>query len=254
MAIRNYTFFSVHGNDYPVTANADGKLYMMLTGLEYGGLRLKHWTPAVNTALNRVYISTSFVVGGRYFELKDHSVALKPASVNFIHAVIDVSNSFVDPVTISVESSDTSNTNDINNGSGILKVCFEQVITSGSAVTSVSPVTQVSNFEKVMMADQEVATTNGSINIGNGITCIWQKKGEIVNVRWSGTLTTIANGSAFPNKAPSSIIPNGTKELIGHFASGSLSFHIDLETDGTFRWWGGANTGAARGSAVYFTK
>ena len=251
MAINKYTFFSPNGNDFPVTANSDGKLYMMLTGLNYKDLRLKHWSAPLNTALNRVYVNTSLVIGGRYFELRDHSIQLSPAVTNYIHAVIDLSNT-TEPVTITVEQSNTTNSVDINNASGVLKICFETITTSGSGITNVIPTTQVSNLEKVVMADQEIDTTNGSVNIGNGVTCIWQKKGEIVNIRWSGTLTTITNGSAFSNKAPSSIIPNTTKELIGHFASGSLSFHIDLEPDGTFRWWGGSNTGAARGSAVYF--
>ena len=253
MTINKYTFFSPNGNDFPVTANSDGKLYMMLTGLNYKELRLRHWSAPLNTALNRVYVNTSLVIGGRYFELKDHSITLSPAVTNYIHAVIDLSNT-TEPVTITVEQSNNTNSSDINNTSGVLKVCFETIITSGSGITSVTPTTQVSTFDKIIVQDQSIVTESGTFTIGNGISCLWQRKGEIVNIKWLGTLTSISNGSTFPNKAPSTIIPNGTKELIGHFTGGSLSFHIDLEADGTFRWWGGANTGAARGSAVYFIK
>lgn len=254
MAINNYTFFSLHGNDFPVTANSDGKLYMMLTGMNYNDFRLKHWTPALNTALNRIYTKTSMVVGGRYFELQDHSVTLKPAQTNFIHAVINVSN-MDNPVTITVEDQDNTNSTNINDGTGALKVCFEQVVTSGSAVTAVTSRTQNTNVDNLIANDQSVTSELVTMAIGNGVSATFQRKGEIVNIRWSGTLTAINNGTAFTNKAPVQMRPNGTKELIGHYASSDNSFHIDLETDGTFRWWGRSGaTGAVRGSAVYFIK
>lgn len=254
MTITKYTFFSPNGNDFPVTANADGKLYMMLTGMNYNDFRLRHWTPALNTALNRVYTKTSIVVGGRYFELQDHSITLKPAQTNFIHAVIDISN-MDNPVTITVEDQDTTNSININDGAGVLKVCFEQIVTSGSGITSVTIRTQNTIVDKMIANDQSVTTESASVSIGNGVTALFQRKGDIVNIRWSGSLTTINNGTAFENKAPVQMRPNATKELIGHYASSDNSFHIDLETDGTFRWWGRAGaTGAVRGSAVYFIK
>lgn len=254
MTITKYTFFSPNGNDFPVTANADGKLYMMLTGMNYNDFRLRHWTPALNTALNRVYTKTSIVVGGRYFELQDHSITLKPAQTNFIHAVIDISN-MNNPVTITVEDQDTTNSININDGAGALKVCFEQVVTSGSGITSVASRTQNTIVDKMIANDQSITTESVAVSIGNGVTASFQRKGDIVNIRWSGSLTTINNGTAFENKAPVQMRPNGTKELIGHYASSDNSFHIDLETDGTFRWWGRAGaTGAVRGSAVYFIK
>lgn len=254
MTITKYTFFSPNGDDFPVTANGDAKLYMMLTGLEYGQLRLKHWSTPLDTALNRVYVNTSIIIGGRYFELRDHSITLQPTITNYIHAVIDLSDP-LNPVTITVESSDTTNTTDINNSSGILKVCFETVTTSGSAVTSSAVRTQVFEFDKVKANDQEIKTESVTMAIGNGVSASFQRKGEIVNIRWSGSLTSINSGTAFANKAPVQMRPNGTKELIGHYASNDNSFHIDLETDGTFRWWGrNGATGAVRGSAVYFIK
>lgn len=254
MTITKYTFFSPNGNDFPVTANADAKLYMMLTGLNYKDLRLKHWSAPLNTALNRVYVNTSLVVGGRYFELKDHSITLSPAVTNYVHAVIDLSN-ITEPVTITVEQSNNTNSADINNTSGVLKVCFETIVTSGSGITSVTQTTQNFNFDKVIANDQSVATEPVTVSIGNGVTASFQRKGEIVNVRWAGSLTAINSGTAFANKAPVQIRPDGTKELIGHYAGSDSSFHIDLESDGTFRWWGRSGaTGAVRGSAVYFIK
>lgn len=254
MAITNYTFFSPNGDDFPVTANADGKLYMMLTGMNKGDFRRRDWAEPINSALNRIYVNTSIVAGGRYFELNSHSVTLYSGTTNYIHAAIDLSNTSA-PVTITAERTNTSNSTDINNGTGVLKVCFDIVVTSASAITDATPTVQNFNFDKITANDQEVYTESGNFAIGNGITCSWQRKGEIVNVRWSGNLSAIASGGAFANKAPVQIRPNGTKELIGHFASGPNSFHIDLETDGTFRWWGQANvTGAARGSAIYFIK
>lgn len=255
MTITNYTFFSPNGDDFPVTANSDGKLYMMLTGMNYTDYRVKFWQNPINSALNRVYTNTSLVVGGRYFELSSHAVTLQPSTTNFIHAVIDLANT-TNPVTITVESSDTSTDIDINNNSGILKRCFDIVETSGSAVTGAKrPNGQTITIGKVIADDEEIKTVSGSFNIGNGVTCNWQRKGEIVNVRWAGSLTSINGGVAFSNKAPAEIRPNATKELIGHFAGNDASFHIDLETDGTFRWWGrNGATGAVRGSAVYFIK
>lgn len=254
MTITNYTFFSPNGDDFPVTANADGKLYMMLTGMNKGDFRRKDWADPINSALNRIYVNTSLVVGGRYFELKSESVTMFSETTNYIHAVIDLSDTSA-PVTVTAEKTNTSNSVDINNGSGVLKVCFDIVVTSTSAITSVKSTTQTSAFDTITANNQSISTTSGSLVIGNGVTFNWQKKGDTVAVRWSGTLTTINGGVAFANKAPAQVIPDGTKELIGHFAQSVNSFHIDLEADGTFRWWGANNSaGAVRGSAVYFIK
>lgn len=254
MTITSYTFFSPNGDDFPVTANADGKLYMMLTGMQKGDFRRKDWVDPINSALNRIYVNTSLVVGGRYFELNSHSVTMYSESTNYIHAVIDLSDTSA-PVTITAEKTNTSNSTDINNGSGILKVCFDIVVTSTSAITNATPTTQNSTFDKVITKDQAIETESYTMAIGNGVSASFQRKGEIINIRWSGSLTSINSGTAFANKAPAQMRPNGTKELIGHYASSDASFHIDLETDGTFRWWGrNGATGAVRGSAVYFIK
>lgn len=255
MTITNYTFFSPNGDDFPVTANADAKLYMMLTGMSYDNYRVKFWKNPINTALNRVYVNTSVVAGGRYFELTDHAVTLFPESTNYVHAVIELANTS-NPVTLTVEKTNTSNNTDINNDSGVLKVCFDIVVTNSSQVTSASrPAGQTATFDKIVANDEEIKTESVTMSIGNGVSASFQRKGEIVNIRWSGSLSSINSGTAFANKAPVQMRPNGTKELIGHYASNDNSFHIDLETDGTFRWWGrNGATGAVRGSAVYFIK
>lgn len=81
------------------------------------------------------------------------------------------------------------------------------------------------------------------------------KKADIVEIKWIGRLTNINAGATFAVKAPFQIIPDKTKELVGHFANTSNSFHIDLEPDGTFRWWGDNNAnGSIRGTSVYFIK
>lgn len=197
MTINKYTFFSLHGNDFPVTANSDGKLYMMLTGMNYNDFRLRHWTPALNTALNRVYTKTSMVVGGRYFELQDHSVTLKPAQTNFIHAVINVSN-MDNPVTITVEDQDNTNSNNINDGTGALKVCFEQVVTSGSAVTSVINRTQNTQVDSIIATGtvDSGQVKTATINTGYGRSAVITRIGNTVTITSQNRHSSVpANGS-----------------------------------------------------------
>ncbi|MDG4985765.1 hypothetical protein OGZ46_02460 [Lactococcus lactis] len=264
MTIEKYTFYSPNGDDFPVTANADGKLYMMLTGMEYGDLRVKHWKKPLDTALNRVYTNTSIIIAGRYFELKNHAVTLLPTTTNFIHAIIDLSNS-IEPVSITVEDTNTSNEIDINNESGILKICFDIVTTDSSSVVNSNVSEQVTKLGVLKIDSLEssktklgadlsiTSVTQSGVNIGNGVVLIFERKGEMVIVRFSGTLTTIGAGNLFPNPIPKEWRPTGTKELIGHFAGGDTSFHVDLGSDGSVRWWGRANAnGTPRGTATYF--
>ena len=203
MSINKYTFFSPNGNDFPVTANSDGKLYMMLTGLNYKDLRLKHWSAPLNTALNRVYVNTSLVIGGRYFELKDHSITLSPAVTNYIHAVIDLSNT-AEPVTITVEQSNNTNSADINNTSGVLKVCFETIVTSGSGITSVTQTKQVYRFEQLTRPSD----TDGWLDLGN-FTSI-KREGNTVTVKVVNAIRTtvgdITLGTIPPEHRPSASV------------------------------------------------
>lgn len=108
---------------------------------------------------------------------------------------------------------------------------------------------------KVILKDFEVTTISETVNIGNGLSLNFQRKGEFVLVRFSGSLTAINSGTYFSSAVPAQWRPDGIKELIGHFASGALAFHVDLETDGRVKWWGASGaTGAPRGTAMYFLK
>lgn len=148
MTITNYTFFSPTGTEFPVSANADGKLYQMLTGMELDGYRRRDWEQPIDTALNRQYVNTSLVVGGRYFELKNETVELQPSAQNFVHANIDLTQTEA-PVSLSVEQADNSNGLDINNGSGVLKKVIDIVTTDTSTVTSAKVPEQVASFDFV---------------------------------------------------------------------------------------------------------
>lgn len=252
MTIKNFTFFSPNGTEFPVGSNNDGKLYMMLTGMDYGTIRRKDWESPSNTALNVQYTNTSIIAGGRYFELLNETVALRGDSVNYIHANIDLTQT-ANPVSLSAETIDNSNKVDLNNNSGVLKVLIDIRTTDGLGVISAKAPDNVTYLDKVVI--NSFSTTSGSLDIGNGITFKWQKKGEIVSIRWLGRLTNINSGTVFAKKAPAQVIPNETKELVGHFANTEKSFHIDLEPDGTFRWWGeNKANGSIRGTAMYFIK
>ncbi|ASZ71555.1 putative receptor binding protein [Lactococcus phage 62601] len=252
MTIKNFTFFSPNGTEFPVGSNNDGKLYMMLTGMDYKTIRRKDWVEPLNTSLNVMYTNTSIIAGGRYFELLSETVALKANSVNYIHANIDLTQT-ANPVSLSAETVDNSNNVDLNNSSGVLKVLIDIRTTDGMGVISEQAPNNITYLDKAVI--NSVSTTYGSLEIGNGITLSWQKKADIVEIKWIGRLTNINAGQTFAVKAPFQIIPDKTKELVGHFANTTNSFHIDLETDGKFRWWGanGAN-GSIRGTSVYFVK
>jgi hypothetical protein len=133
MTIKHFTFFSPNGTEFPVGSNNDAKLYMMLTGMNYGTIRRKDWSSPVNTALNVQYTDTSIIAGGRYFELSNETVALKPNSVNYIHANIDLTQT-THPVSLSAETADDSNNVDLNNNSGVLKVVIDIRTTNAMGV------------------------------------------------------------------------------------------------------------------------
>jgi glutaredoxin len=161
MTIKNFTFFSQNGTEFPVGSNNDGKLYMMLTGMDYGTIRRKDWTRPLNTALNVQYTNTSIVAGGRYFELLNETIALKGNAVNYIHANIDLAKT-ASPVSLSAETSNNTNRVDLNNGSGVLKVCFDIVTTSGTGVTHTKPVGQASILDSIYASE---ILLKGSINV-----------------------------------------------------------------------------------------
>lgn len=264
MTIKNFTFFSPNGTEFPVGSNNDGKLYMMLTGMDYGTIRRKDWSKTLNTALNIQYVNTSIIAGGRYFELLNETVALKADSVNYIHANIDLTQT-ANPVSLSAETSNNSNSVDINNDSGVLKVCFDVVVTSGTGVTSTKPIVQTSNLDSISAND---ISLKGSINVpvqtltiqtGNGLLLEFTKKNnDLVIVRFTGSVTNTKTGWKMSGPwVDRAFHPNVVQSLVGHFAGRDTSFHIDIDTNGSITWWGpdiGETPMYTRGNASYFIK
>lgn len=102
-------------------------------------------------------------------------------------------------------------------------------------------------------------TTTVSVNVGNGMSMRLTKKGNFVEVRFYGTMTTVNNGAEMGGDGsswiPSEFRPEVTVSLVGHLASSTESFHIDIEPTGRVVWWGAAVTGTGkppRGTAYYF--
>ena len=264
MTIKNFTFFSPNGTEFPVGSNNDGKLYMMLTGMDYGTIRRKDWSSPLNTALNVQYTNTSIVAGGRYFELLNETVALKGDAVNYIHANIDLTQT-TNPVSLSAETANNSNRVDINNGSGVLKVCFDVIVTSGVGVTSTQPIVQTSILDSISVND---ISLKGSIDFpaqtltvetGNGLQLqLTKKNNDLVIVRLFGSVSNIRKGwnlsgawVDFPFQ------PTVPQSIIGHFAGRGTSFHIDINPNGSITWWGesiGDTPIATRGNGSYFIK
>lgn len=280
MTIKNFTFFSQNGTEFPVGSNNDGKLYMMLTGMDYGTIRRKDWTRPLNTALNVQYTNTSIVAGGRYFELLNETVALKGDAVNYIHANIDLTQ-IANPVSLSAETSNNTNRVDINNGSGVLKVCFDIVTTSGTGVTSTKPVGQASILDRIYASEillkssinvptisANDITLTGSINVpaqtltveaGNGLELQFTKKNnDLVIVRIFGSVANIKTGWKMSGTwVDRSFRPATVQSLVGHFAGRDASFHIDINPDGSITWWGeniDSNARTPRGNGSYFIK
>ena len=280
MTIKNFTFFSPNGTEFPVGSNNDGKLYMMLTGMDYGTIRRKDWTRPLNTALNVQYTNTSIVAGGRYFELLNETVALKGNAVNYIHANIDLAQT-AHPVSLSAETSNNTNRVDINNGSGVLKVCFDIVTTSGTGVTSTKPIGQASILDTIHANDITLKssinvptihandiTLTGSINVpaqtltveaGNGLELQFTKKNnDLVIVRIFGSVANIKTGWKMSGTwVDRPFRPIVVQSIVGHFAGRGNSFHIDISPDGSITWWGeniDSNARTPRGNGSYFIK
>lgn len=264
MTIKNFTFFSPNSTEFPVGSNNDGKLYMMLTGMDYGTIRRKDWSETLNTALNIQYVNTSIIAGGRYFELLNETVALKANSVNYIHANIDLTQT-ANPVSLSAETSNNSNRVDINNGSGVLKVCFDVIVTSGTGVISTEPIVQTSAFGSISAND---ISLKGSINVpvqtltvetGNGLQLqLIKKNNDLVIVRFFGSVANINKGDMMSGTwVDRPFRPSTVQSIIGHFAGRDTSFHIDINPDGSIYWWGtriDSNAIATRGNGSYFIK
>lgn len=193
MTIRNFTFFSPTGTEFPVSSNADAKLYMMLSGMKINTYKRTDWETPVDTALNRQYSNTSLVVGGRYFELEGETVELQPSVDNYIHANIDLTNTAT-PVSVSVELADNSNSVDINNGSGVLKQCFDIVTTDSMGVIAQRIPSQVTTLDKANLPSGEVF----GITLNNGWT--EEKIGDNL-YRWTRLYTRVTGITASAGSA-----------------------------------------------------
>ena len=183
MTIKNFTFFSPNGTEFPVGSNNYGKLYMMLTGMDYGTIRRKDWERPSNIALNVQYTNTSIIAGGRYFELLNETVALKANSVNYIHANIDLTQT-TSPVNLSAETINNSNRTDINNDYGVLKVLIDIITTSAIGVIKAEKPKQVTSLDEV--------TLSGNARIdGKAVLSILEVKDSTLlkNTTISGNLT-----------------------------------------------------------------
>ena len=157
MTIKNFTFFSPNGTEFPVGSNNDAKLYMMLSGMDYTTFRRTDWSSPVNIALNVQYVNTSFIVAGRYFELINETVALNADSLNYIHINIDLTKT-AEPVSLSCETADNSNTIDLNNDSGVYKRVVDIITTNGLGVTN-----RVTPTQKTTVGD----LTSNSLRTGD---------------------------------------------------------------------------------------
>lgn len=207
MTIKNFTFFSPNGTEFPVGSNNDGKLYMMLTGMDYGTIRRKDWTSPLNTALNVQYTNTSIIAGGRYFELSNETVALKANSVNYIHANIDLTQT-AHPVTLSAETSNNSNNVDLNNNSGVLKVVIDIRTTNGTGVISAEQPTEHTLLDDVIINSlvnkKDIPWTD--LNRAGGVGSTGTLQARIIN----GVIYVRGNSIPVPNVAPNFIVPVGT--------------------------------------------
>ena len=193
MAIKNYTFLSPSGTEFPVSATADRRLYLMLSGMDYSTFKIAHWVSPTNTGLNRIYTDTSLVVAGAYFELKAHTVTLNANTTNFVHANIDLSN-VTNPVFITIENKDNSNAIDINTKAGIVKRCIEIVITNGTNVITTTKKAQKVTFD-VLEANTIIQPVESTIiDLGWGMSVTLTKKNGMIFA--NGTTTPSSNAGA----------------------------------------------------------
>lgn len=182
MTINKFTFFSPNGNDYPVTANADAKLYQILGGFDYDTFGRDDVTVPSSVGLTYTYTNTSLVVAGRYIELVGELVALSASASNYIHVTIDLSTP-ANPVTLTVATADQSNTVDINSGSGVYKRCIDVVQTDGGGVIKVIPVAPKHLFKYAKV--DEFEADNSSVNTLNVSGAVNFKQGFTVkNKGW----------------------------------------------------------------------
>lgn len=230
MTIINYTFFSPKGTEFPVSSNADAKLYTMLSGMELNTFRRKDWVAPVDTALNRQYTNTSLVVAGRYFELSGETVALKASATNYVHANIDLANT-TSPVSISVETSDNSNDTDINNKSGVIKRAFDVLTTNAMGVVGQTIPVQTTNLDTLTAnkITSKEDTNWANVTLGTGVNrpsaslLRWRIKNGYLVIQASEIQTTIdSNGSKLLGTLPNTF--NFVSQFVGTAWTGNAMY------------------------------
>ena len=239
MAIKNYTFLSPTGTEFPVSATADRRLYLMLGGMDYSAFKMQHWTAPTNTGLNRIYTDTSLILGGAYFELKAHTVTLNANTTNFVHVNIDLSN-ITSPVFLTIENTDNSNNIDINTKTGIIKRCVEVVTTNGVSVVKVDEKGQDTTANNITvtgdLTQRYVAT---SFPIGYGVQVTAKRIGNLVTITFRGQNT----GQIGAGVNPVELIPVGYRpiefESIDFLVTGRhLDTYYHFNPDGRINYLG----------------
>lgn len=244
MTIKNYTFFSPSGTEFPVSATADRRLYLMLAGMNYADYKMKHWVTPVNSGFNRIYKDSSFIIGGAYFELKEQAVVVSANATSYIHVNIDLSN-LTSPVFVTVETQDNSNNIDINSNSGILKKCIENVRTNASSISDVTETSQDSDLIKQLKLAMNpvgtILTTTNNTNPTSYIGGTWERFAQgrtMVGVDETDDITLMktANnegGSINPitNHEHSMGIARGSNPNVGSGGTGGYSWAESIESD-----------------------
>lgn len=227
MTIKNYTFLSPTGTEFPVSATADRRLYLMLGGMNYDNFKMKHWQTPTNSGLNRVYTDTSFVVGGAYFELNSETITLSANTTNFVHVNIDLSN-LLNPVFLTVEKADNSNGIDINTKNGVLKRCVEIITTSGVSISSVEEKAQSVEFQEVKVEKLVQKIETAVVDLGWGLRVTLTKKNGMVFA--NGTTTPVSNAGTSPGIDVGVRVPAGFRPIAGTTAT--------LKLQGNNAQWG----------------
>lgn len=244
MTINNFTFFSPTGTEFPVSANADGKLYQILAGMTIKDYRRKDWESPVDTALNRQYTNTSLVVGGRYFELVGETVNLTASTLNYVHANVDLTNTTA-PVSVSVEAVDNTNSIDINNGSGVLKYCFDVIETDTTQVinsyapnqnyTIAGDMTASGAIKAASMSttkDTPPVTLSGAGSPTGKVT--YQRINGVVYITGAGNWGNVTTGETKTMVTlPAGFRPHVTYETAGSPMGGTRSCSWKVNTNGT---------------------
>ena len=265
MTIKNFTFFSPNGTEFPVGSNNDGKLYMMLTGMDYKTIRRKDWLNPLNTALNVQYTNTSIIAGGRYFELLNETVALTANAVNYIHANIDLTKT-TNPVSLSAENTNNSNNVDLNNNSGILKTLIDVVTTNGMGVVSSKIPKQITTLDELATktAKIEDLIVTGDVKEWTDIAMQnvtsaklqYKKVNGVIGLRGFGNWGSFtANSTKTVGNLPVGMIPTDNTQFemtTQRTNNNNKPMELQIDTNGTINVWsysaGSGNYGGFSGT------